>query len=179
MSKKEFTEMQNGTTSGTDIDFVDETLASGVETNCITVYTHTNERIKIPAKSTVLDFAFRLHKDIGFSCKFAYINGSPQRAPIYTRLNDGDKIEVVCELDENNLNKNIAELRWLAYCKNENTQRILSSLRNSLGCNKSRIWHSSRNSQSRNIKINLGLLDDLLFSSVAQSYLTTTPQTAA
>ena len=125
MSKKEYTEMQNGTISGTDIDLVDETLASGVETNYITVYTHTNERIKIPAKSTVLDFAFRLHKDIGFSCKFAYINGSPQRTPIYERLHDGDKVEIVCELDENNLNKNIAELRWLAYCKNESTQRIL------------------------------------------------------
>lgn len=125
MSKKEYTEMQNGTISGTDIDYVDETIAGGVETNFITVFTHTNEKIKIPAKSTVLDFAFRVHKDIGFSCKYAYINNSPQRAPIYTRLNSGDKIEIVCELDENNMNKNIAELRWLAYCKTEYTQRIL------------------------------------------------------
>ena len=125
LSKKEYTEIQNGTTSGTDIDFVDETIAGGVETNFITVFTHTNERIKIPAKSTVLDFAFRVHKDIGFSCKYAFINNSPQREPIYTRLNNGDKIEIVCELDENNMNKNIAELRWLAYCKTEYTQRIL------------------------------------------------------
>ena len=125
MSKKEYTEMQNGTISGTDIDYVDETMAGGIETNFITVFTHTNEKIKIPAKSTVLDFAFRVHKDIGFSCKYAYINNSPQNTPIYTRLNSGDKIEIVCEHDENNLNKNIAELRWLAYCKTEYAQRIL------------------------------------------------------
>lgn len=124
MSRRQFTELQNGTIDGTDIDIIDETMAGGVETNYITVLTHTNQKIKIPAKSTVLDFAFRVHKDIGFSCKHAFINDSPNKSPIYTRLNNGDKVEIVCEL-ENGLNINIAELRWLAYCKNENTQRIL------------------------------------------------------
>ena len=76
------------------------------------------------AVNIVLDFAFKLHNDIGFSCKYAYINNSPEKSPIYTRLNNGDKVEIVCEV-ENGLNVNIAELRWLAYCKNENTQRRL------------------------------------------------------
>lgn len=125
LSRKKYTEMQNGTINGTDIDIIDETMAGGVVTNFITVYTHTNEKIKIPAKSTVLDFAFKLHNDIGFSCMYAFINNSPQKSPIYTRLNNDDKIEIVCKLDENNLNINIAELRWLAYCKNESTQRTL------------------------------------------------------
>ena len=104
---------------------IDETMASGVVTNFITVLTPNKEKIKIPSHSTVLDFAFKLHNDIGFSCKYAFINDSPNKSPIYTRLNNGDKVEVVCELDKNGLNVNIAELRWLAYCKNENTQRVL------------------------------------------------------
>ena len=124
LSRHEYTTLQNGTTEGTDIDMIDETTAGGVETKYITVISPSKERIKIPEKSTVLDFAFKLHNDIGFSCKYAFINGSPNKSPIYTRLNNGDQVEIVCEL-ENGLNKNIAQLRWLAYCKNENTQRIL------------------------------------------------------
>lgn len=123
-SRHKFTEMQNGTIKGTDIDLIDETIAGGIDTKYITVLSPSKEKIKIPAKSTVLDFAFKLHNDIGFSCKYAYINNSPDISPIYTRLNNGDKVEIVCEL-ENGLNVNIAELRWLAYCKNESTQRKL------------------------------------------------------
>ncbi len=125
MSRAHFTEVQNGTITGTDVDMIDETMASGVVTNFITVLTPNKEKIKIPSHSTVLDFAFKLHNDIGFSCKYAFINDSPNKSPIYTRLNNGDKVEVVCEFDKNGLNVNIAELRWLAYCKNENTQRVL------------------------------------------------------
>ncbi len=125
LSKKQYTELLNGTLDGTDIDALDETIAGGVDPDYITVYTPQNESIKIPAKSTVLDFAFKLHRDIGFSAMYAYINDSPNKSPIYTRLHNGDKIEVVCKLDAFNMNQNIAQLRWLAYCKNESTQRIL------------------------------------------------------
>ncbi len=125
MSRQHFTEIQNGTIVGTDVDIIDETMAGGVVTNFITVFTPSKEKIKIPSHSTMLDFAFKLHNDIGFSCKYAYINDSPNKSPIYTRLNNGDKVEIVCELDKNELNVNIAELRWLAYCKNESTQRVL------------------------------------------------------
>ena len=125
LSKRHYTELLNGTTNGSDIDDLDETVAGGVDGDYITVYTPTKEAIKIPAKSTVLDFAFKLHKDIGFSAMYAYLNDSPNKSPIYTRLHSGDKVEVVCKLDEFNMNQNIAELRWLAYCKNESTQRTL------------------------------------------------------
>ena len=110
---------------GSDIEIVDETIANEIVTDYITVLTRSNQKLKIPANSTVLDFAFKLHNDIGFSCKFAYINDSPIKSPIYTKLNEYDKVEIICEQDLNGFNNNIAELRWLAYCKNETTQRIL------------------------------------------------------
>ena len=125
LSIKQYNELQNGTTDGTDIDALDETIAGGVDADYITVYTPKNKAIKVPAKSTVLDFAFKLHQDIGFSVLYAYINDSPNKSPIYTRLHNGDKVEVVCKLDSFNMNQNIAELRWLAYCKNESTLRTL------------------------------------------------------
>lgn len=125
VTKRKYTKIQNGTTMGSDIEIVDETIANEIVTDYITVLTRSNQKLKIPANSTVLDFAFKLHNDIGFSCKFAYINDSPIKSPIYTKLNEYDKVEIICEQDLNGFNKNIAELRWLAYCKNETTQRIL------------------------------------------------------
>lgn len=124
LSRYQYTQMQNGTIEGTDVDYVDDSSSGGIVSNFITVYTKSGEGIKIPQGSTVLDFAFKLHNDIGFSCKYAFINSSPNKSPIYTKLNNSDQVEIVCET-ENGLNLNISQLRWLAYCKNESTQKIL------------------------------------------------------
>lgn len=124
LSRHQYTVMQNGTIKGTDIDMLDETVAGRIDTKYISIITPSEEKIKIPENSTVLDFAFKLHNDVGFSCKYAFINNSPNRSPIYTKLNDGDKVEIVCELKDN-MNINIATLKWLAYCENENTKRTL------------------------------------------------------
>ena len=45
--------------------------------------------------------------------------------PIYTKLHDGDKIEVFNEIGEDGLIKNISQLRWLMYTENESTQKTL------------------------------------------------------
>ena len=90
------------------------------------MFTRSEEQIILPENSTVLDFAFKLHKDLGFSCKFAHINDSPNIAPIYTRLSNGDKVNLTCERDENGESVNIAKLRWLTYCRTEYSQRILT-----------------------------------------------------
>lgn len=124
LSRHEYTIMENGTIKGTDIDMLDETTAGRIETKYISIITPSNDRIRIPENSTVLDFAFRLHNDVGFSCKYAFINDSPNRSPIYTKLNDGDKVEIVCELKDG-ININVATLKWLAYCENEYTKRAL------------------------------------------------------
>lgn len=124
LSRHEYTIMKNGTIKGTDIDMLDETTAERIETKYISIITPSNDRIRIPENSTVLDFAFRLHNDVGFSCKYAFINDSPNRSPIYTKLNDGDKVEIVCELKDG-ININVATLKWLAYCENEYTKRAL------------------------------------------------------
>ena len=53
------------------------------------------------------------------------INGAPTKMPIYTKLHDGDKIEVFNEIGEDGLIKNISQLRWLMYTENESTQKTL------------------------------------------------------
>ena len=79
----------------------------------------------MPEGSTVLDFAFKIHKDFGFSVRCAYLNNSPSKSPIYTRLAEGDKINLDIAKTENGFCKNIAELRWITYAKTDYAQKAL------------------------------------------------------
>ena len=120
----DYVTFRNGSTDGTDIDLVDE-HASEIVTRYIKVKTRSGEEIFMPEGSTVLDFAFKIHRDFGFSVKYAFLNGSPSKSPIYTRLAEGDKINLEIAKTEDGLVKNIAELRWLTYCKTDTAQKAL------------------------------------------------------
>lgn len=58
----------------------------------IQVYTPEGKAIKLPKRSTVLDFAFNIHTDIGLHAKYAKING--HLASVKTILKRGDCVEV-------------------------------------------------------------------------------------
>ena len=73
----------------------------------------------------MLDFAFKIHRDIGFSFKYAIVNDSKTKLPPYTKLNEGDKVEIITEKDENGNAKNNAQLKWLAYVNTELAKRVL------------------------------------------------------
>ena len=75
--------------------------------------------------STVLDFAFKIHRDIGFSFKYAFVNDSKSKLPPYTKLNDGDKVEIITEKDFGGKSKNNAQLKWLAYVNTELAKKLL------------------------------------------------------
>lgn len=120
----DYVTFRNGTTDGTDIDLVDE-ASSEIITNYIRVKTRSGETISLPDGSTVLDFAFKIHKDFGFSVKYAYLNNSPSKSPIYTRLADGDTINLEIAKTDDGLVKYIAELRWITYAKTYNAQKAL------------------------------------------------------
>ena len=79
----------------------------------------------MPKFSTALDFAFKIHKDIGFAFKYAIINGSKTKCPPYTKLNENDKVEIITDKDENGALINNAQLRWLAYVNTELAKKVL------------------------------------------------------
>ncbi len=120
----DYVTFRNGSTDGTDIELVDE-HASEIVTKYIKVKTRSGEEVYMPEGSTVLDFAFKIHKDFGFSVKYAYLNNSPTKSPIYTRLAEGDQINLEIAKTEDGLVKNIAELRWISYCKTDTAQKAL------------------------------------------------------
>ena len=73
----------------------------------------------------MLDFAFKIHKEIGFGFKYAIVNDSKTKSPPYTKLFEGDKIEIVVEKDENDEIINNAELKWFAYVNSDFAKKCL------------------------------------------------------
>jgi len=126
MSVSDYTILTNGSVLGSDIENIQTKELTEVESEYINVYTRSGELMRIEKNATVLDFAFRLHQDLGFSCKFAYINNSTTKQPLYTKLFEGDKVNLVCETNEDTgERKNIAKIRWLAYVKTNYAQKAL------------------------------------------------------
>jgi guanosine-3',5'-bis(diphosphate) 3'-pyrophosphohydrolase len=59
------------------------------------VFTPKGKVINLPPGATALDFAFKIHTEIGLHASGARINGSP--APLKTRLKTGDIVEVLTD----------------------------------------------------------------------------------
>ncbi|MBR3164152.1 bifunctional (p)ppGpp synthetase/guanosine-3',5'-bis(diphosphate) 3'-pyrophosphohydrolase [Candidatus Saccharibacteria bacterium] len=59
----------------------------------IFVYTPTGDIIDLPKGSMPLDFAYRLHSEIGASCTGAKVNG--KMVSLNTKLNQGDIVEII------------------------------------------------------------------------------------
>ena len=126
MNMTDYTKYTNGSAFGTDIENIQTTELNEVASEYINVYTKSGELIRMEKNSTVLDFAFRVHQDLGFSCKHAIINNSTTPQPLYTKLFDGDKINLVLHIDpETGEKQNMAKIRWLAYVKTDYAQKAL------------------------------------------------------
>ena len=123
MTKNEYRICQIGTLDGqVEIDENDE---EELGSDWIRVKTRSGERKYMPKDATVLDFAFKLHEDLGFGFDYAVINNSKTKFPPYTKLNDGDQVEIMVVRDSNGEIKNNAQIKWLAYANTEQAKRKL------------------------------------------------------
>ncbi len=68
-------------------------------TDEIFVFTPKGELRKLPFKSTVLDFAFDIHSDLGLRCIGAKLNN--KLVPIHHVLNNGDQVEIITSGKQN------------------------------------------------------------------------------
>jgi len=83
-----------------------------VLTDYIYVFTPKGDTIQLPAKSTALDFAYRIHTEIGDHCNGIKINS--KMAKLETELKTGDLVEVLLN-KKLNVNANwleIAKTQW-------------------------------------------------------------------
>lgn len=61
----------------------------------IFVLTPENDVIDLPARASPVDFAYRIHSDIGDACVGAKVNG--KIAPLNTELRSGDIVEIITQ----------------------------------------------------------------------------------
>ncbi len=88
---REIQEMFDILSSDDSVSYRDMIAASGKKE--IYTYTPQGDLIYLPINSTVLDFAFRVHTDIGHTCLGAMI-GTKKRA-LETILKDGDVVRII------------------------------------------------------------------------------------
>ncbi len=91
--KKEISEMFNIMGGDADLSYTEMIAASG-KTEIYT-YTPKGDRICLPRQSTVLDFAFKVHTEIGHRCIGAKV-GQQEVGPTFV-LRDGDRISILTQ----------------------------------------------------------------------------------
>lgn len=83
--------MENAQTLSSE-DFV-ESLKTNLYTGEIFVQTPRGKVLEMPVGSTVIDFAYAIHSDVGNHCTGGRINNVMR--PIYTELKNGDVVEII------------------------------------------------------------------------------------
>ena len=100
-----------------------ETMKMDLFDNQVFVFTPKGDVMELPAGSTPLDFAFKVHTDVGIKCVGAKINGKMQS--IDYELNNGDIIEIVTSS-----NSSGPSMDWLNIAKSSHAkQKIKAWLR--------------------------------------------------
>lgn len=125
MSISDYQLLRNGTLDGQNTEMLDEDNLNELDVELIKVSTRSGEIKYLPKGSSVLDFAFKIHKKIGLGFKYAIINKSKTKSPPYTKLYEGDQVEIVVEKNSDGEIKINAELRWLAYVNTDLAKKTL------------------------------------------------------
>ena len=89
------------------LDLVEE-FKESLYTKEIYLFTPQGETIVLPSRSTVLDFAFAIHSDLGLHCIGAKVNARP--VAIGFRLHTGDQVQVLTS------KKTLPQPDWINQC---------------------------------------------------------------
>ena len=100
-------EMQNE--ADDSVEFLN-TVKVDLFDNQVFVFTPGGDVIELPAESTPLDFAFKIHTDVGIRCVGAKVNG--KMVTIDHPLQNGDIVEIVTSA-----NSSGPSVEWLKKCK--------------------------------------------------------------
>jgi len=91
-----------------------------LETDEIFIFTPKGDIKKLPVNSTVLDFAFWLHTEVGTHCIGAQVNH--KLVPITQKLHSGDQVEILTSKTQ------IPQQSWLEIAKTQKAQNIIRTL---------------------------------------------------
>lgn len=72
---------------------LEDDLVTGIEQDNIYIFTPDGHVVDLPSGATPLDFAYRIHTDVGNSCRGAKVNG--RIVPLNHRLSTSDQVEII------------------------------------------------------------------------------------
>lgn len=95
-----------------------ESVISSFYNDDILVFTPKGNSIVLPKGSTVLDFAYEIHTNVGNRAKYARVNG--KLCSIFTQLKRGDRVEVGGDDEQ------LPEPRWAKYVNTYKARRAIN-----------------------------------------------------
>ncbi len=106
------------TDAGSSSDFL-RSLSTDLFSEQVFVFTPKGDVIDLPKDSTPVDFAFRVHSQIGLTLVGSKVNG--QLVPLPTKLQNGDVVELVTRSNAS------PSLDWLEFVRSAHTRSKLRS----------------------------------------------------
>ena len=97
-------------------DFI-QGLRDELKSDEVYVFSPQGDVIDLPGGATVLDFAFRIHTQIGLCCKGARVND--RMVPLRTELKSGDRVEIITDKNPN------PSANWLRYIQSSKARQKL------------------------------------------------------
>lgn len=145
-------------------DFI-ETLKSDLYAGLLVVQTPKGRVIEFPEGSTVIDFAYAIHSDIGNQCVGAKINGKLK--PFTTELRNGDIVEILT-----NSNSKGPSRDWLKFVKTSSARsKIKAFFKNELKDENIRLGKSMLNEAMQEKGYNSSqLLKDVYVGEILKRY---------
>ncbi len=110
--------------SGVEGGFMESVVSSFYNDDMI-IFTPKGNSIVLPKGSSVLDFAYEIHTNVGNHAKYARVNG--RLCSIFTKLKRGDRVEVGTEDNQ------LPEHRWLRYVSTYKARRAINVSLNKSG----------------------------------------------
>ncbi len=104
-----------------------ESVVSSFYNDDMIIFTPKGNSVVLPKGSTVLDFAYEIHTNVGNHAKFARVNG--RLCSIFTQLKRGDRVEVGTEESQ------LPELSWLGHVNTYKARRAINVALNKSGVN--------------------------------------------
>lgn len=109
-----------------------KTLRDDILKDLIYIFTPKGDIIEMPKGSTPLDFAYRIHSEIGHRCRGAKANG--KIIPLYKPLKNGMVVDIITGKDSN------PKESWLSFIKTSHARKKIKS------------WFASHKQQDTDIK---------------------------
>jgi len=142
-----------------DANTFDSSLAKKGKTDKMFIITPQGDVKQLPVGSTILDFAFEVHTQVGSHCIGARVNGKMQ--PIRFELKNGDRVEIQTS------KKQVPKADWLNYVNTEKSKARIKRYLKDQEMKEAEIGSSIFHRKLKNWKIEF---NDKIFNDLLKEY---------